>query len=68
MCSDSLSALFGSYFRELYRCVQQVYENAVHCILLYTVCELLLAVSESYTSCTMRYRTSQGGIICVHTA
>ena len=37
LCTHSLSALFGYYFRELYRSVQQVYENAVACRLLHTV-------------------------------
>ena len=35
LCTHSLSALFGSEFGELYRYVQKVYENAVHCRLLY---------------------------------
>ena len=29
LCAHSLSVLFGSYFGELYRSVQQVYENVV---------------------------------------
>ena len=29
LCTHSLSATFGSYFGELYRSVQQVYENGV---------------------------------------
>ena len=37
LCTHSLSELFGSYFGELYRYVQKVYENAVHCRLLYMV-------------------------------
>ena len=37
LCTHSLSELFGSYFGELYRYVQKVYENAVRCRLLYTV-------------------------------
>ena len=37
LCTDSLSELFGSDFGELYRHVQKVYENAVHCRLLYMV-------------------------------
>ena len=40
LCTHSLSALFGSYFGELYRSVQQVYENSVRCRLLCTVSEL----------------------------
>ena len=37
LCTHSLSALFAYYFGELYRSVQQVYENAVGCRLLQTV-------------------------------
>ena len=29
-CKHSLNALLGSYFRELYRSVKQVYENSIH--------------------------------------
>ena len=36
-CTHSLSALFGYYFGELYRSVQQVYENALGCRLFHTV-------------------------------
>ena len=36
-CSHSVSELFGFEFGELYRYVQKVYENAVHCRLLYMV-------------------------------
>ena len=35
--THSLSELFASDFGELYRYVQKVYENAVHCRLLYMV-------------------------------
>ena len=34
---NSLSALFGSYFGELYRFIQKVYENSVRCRVLCTV-------------------------------
>ena len=37
LCTHSLSELFGSDFAELYRYVQKVYENAVHCRLFYIV-------------------------------
>ena len=37
LCTHSLSELFGSDFGELYRDIQKVYENAVHCRLLYMV-------------------------------
>ena len=35
LCTHRLSELFGSEFVELYRYVQKVYENDVHCRLLY---------------------------------
>ena len=31
LCTHSLSKLFGAQFVQLYRTVQQLYENAVHC-------------------------------------
>ena len=37
LCTHSLSEHFSSDFGELYRYVQKVYENAVHCRLLYMV-------------------------------
>ena len=37
LCSHNLSELFGSDFGELYIYVQKVYENAIHCRLLYKV-------------------------------
>ena len=37
LCTHSLSELFGSDFGELYRYVQKVYKNDVHCRLLYMV-------------------------------
>ena len=37
LCTQSLSAVFGSYFWELYRSAQHVYENSVGSRLLYTV-------------------------------
>ena len=37
VCKHSLSAMFGSYFGELYRSIQQVYENGVGSRLLSTV-------------------------------
>ena len=37
LCTHSLSVLFGYYFGELYRSVQQVFENVVGFRLLYIV-------------------------------
>ena len=37
LCAHIVRALFGSYFGELYRSVQQVYENGVGIRLLSTV-------------------------------
>ena len=37
LCTHSLSELLGSDFGEMYRDIQNVYENAVHCRLLYMV-------------------------------
>ena len=37
LCTYSLSELLGSHFVVLYRYVQKMYENAVHCRLLYMV-------------------------------
>ena len=38
LCTHSLGALFGYYFGELYRSVQQVYDNVVGFRLLSVVC------------------------------